>query len=103
MYQLPIPPVLQHDPDAVEVARVWLGLGDLHVMLNVGMYRGADGPGELVAWGDILADTIRHVAHAIARQAGTDEQECLTSLLDRLRESLASAERPMDGGFKHLA
>jgi hypothetical protein len=99
MNALPIPPELHDDPDAVEVARVWVGQGDLHVTLNVGMYRDPDGPGELVAWGDILADTIRHVAHGIAGQSGIDEERCLASLVGRLRESLANAERPMEGGF----
>jgi hypothetical protein len=99
MQQLPIPQALHDDPDAVEVARVWVGQGDLHVMLRVGMYRDRDGPGEQIAWGDILADTIRHVAHGIAEQSGTDEERCLASLIDRIRESLANAERPMEGGF----
>jgi hypothetical protein len=99
MKQLPIPQALHDDPEAVEVARVWVGLGDLHVTLNVGIYRDPDGPGELTAWGDILADTVRHVAHAIAEQSGMDEGECLASLIGRMGESLENAERPMEGDF----
>ena len=99
MNQLPVPAALQDDADAVEVARVWVGQGDLCVTLNIGMYRGPDEPGELIAWGDILADTIRHVARGIAEQSGTDEEECRAALIARISESLANAERPMEGGF----
>jgi hypothetical protein len=99
MNPLPVPPALQDDPEAVEVARVWVGQGDLHVTLNIGMYDGPHGPGELVAWGDILADTLRHVARGIAEQSGTDEATCLSSLIGRMRESLADPARPMEGGF----
>jgi uncharacterized protein DUF5076 len=99
MNPLPTPAELQDDPEAVEVARVWVGRGDLHVTLSLGMYDGPDGPGEVVAWGDILADTIRHVARGIAEQSGADEAECLSSLIDRVGESLANGGRPMEGGF----
>jgi Domain of unknown function (DUF5076) len=97
--QLPIPSALHDDLEAVEVARVWVGQGDLHVTLNIGMYRDPDGPGELIAWGDILAETVRHVAHGIAEHSGMDEERCLASPIGRMRESLANSERPMEGDF----
>ena len=49
MNELPIPQILRGETDAVEVARVWVGLGDLHVMLNIGMNGGDGGPGETTA------------------------------------------------------
>ena len=97
MDELPIPKVLCGEPDAVEVARVWVGLGDLHVMLNVGLY---GGPGEVTAWGDIMADVIRHVAHAIRQQSGGDELRHQRALLKRVRESLTSNVRTFSGGFE---
>jgi hypothetical protein len=97
---LPIPKVLRGEQDAVEVARVWVGLGDLHVMLNVGMYGGEDGPGEVTAWGDIMADMIRHVAHAISQQSGGDELRHQRALLKRVRDSLTNDVRTFSGGFE---
>ena len=99
MDELPPPQVLRGDPDAVEVARVWVGLGDLHVVLNIGMYSGEDGPGETTAWGDIMADMIRHVAHAITQQSGGDELRHQRALLKRIQESLKNDERTITGGF----
>jgi len=99
MNELPAPQVLQGDPDSVEVARVWVGLGDLHVVLKVGMYRDEEGPGETTAWGDIMADMIRHVAHAIAQQSGGDELRHQGALLKRVRESLTNDKRTLTGGF----
>jgi hypothetical protein len=101
MKKLPIPKILKGKREAIELARVWVGLGDLHVMLNIGMYGGKDGPGETTAWGDIMAGMIRHVAHAISMQTGEKELQLQRALLKRLRESLKNDERTMSGDFEN--
>jgi hypothetical protein len=103
MKSLQSPRVLRGDPDAVEVARVWIGQDDLHVVLNVGMFGGDDGAGETTAWGDIMADMLRHVAHAIALQEGGDELKHQRALLKRVRESITNDKRTLTGGFEDKA
>lgn len=100
MDELPIPKPLLDASDAVELARVWVGLGDLHVSLNVGMYGGDEGPGETTAWGDIMADMIRHVAHAIHQQSGGDELRHQQALMKRVQKSLTEDRRTFSGGFE---
>jgi hypothetical protein len=101
MRPLSIPPALKDAEDAVEVARVWVGKGDLHVMLSVGGYEAGEGPGESTAWGDIMADTVRHVARAISKSTGTYEHVCLREIVDRMMDSLKNDPRFMEGDF-HL-
>lgn len=100
MRELPIPPDALGDEESVELARIWVGAGDLHLTLSLGGYGAPDGPGETTAWGDILADTLRHVARGIAQHDGRDEVECLEELLARMAESLGGEGRPAEGGFE---
>src|SRR5690242_21134766 len=46
---------------------IWVTRSDLLVSLNVGCYSEAEGGvKEATAWGDMLADTIKHIAKAIS-------------------------------------
>jgi hypothetical protein len=101
MRELPTPQTVRNADDAVELARIWVAQGDLHVSLNIGMYEAASGPGESTAWGDIMADTFRHIARAIAQKTGTYEHVCLRELVSRATESLRKDPRFMEGEF-HL-
>ena len=101
MRPLTIPATLKDTEDASELARVWVGQGDLHVSLSVGGYEHGDGPGDTTAWGDIMADTVRHVARAISKSTGTYEHVCLREVVDRMMDSLKNDPRFMEGDF-HL-
>lgn len=64
--ELPLPDGAVEDADAVEVARIWVTRHDLLVSLNVGLYPPEVSAGETSAWGDILADTVKHLAKALS-------------------------------------
>lgn len=101
MRSLDTPALLKDSDDAFEVARVWVGQGELHVSLSVGGYEDDDGPTETTAWGDIMADTVRHVARAISKSTGTYQHVCLQEVVDRMMDSLKNDPRFMEGDF-HL-
>jgi len=69
--QLPIPPIAEESPDAVEVARVWVADGSQHVSLATGLW---PDPG---AWGLLLVDLARHIARAYEQTNGPDSHDAL--------------------------
>ncbi len=103
MRDLPVPPDTLSDANAREMIRVWIANNDLHVSLNLGMY--ADDPDgdvdEREAWGQILADTIRHVAHGLHQSHGWRPQATTatirTALLEHLRDE--DADSKTHGGY----
>jgi Domain of unknown function (DUF5076) len=88
------------DPDAVEVARIWVTHEDLLVSLRVGMYSDPSGPGDAIVWGDILADTIKHLANAIALAQGTAALQAQEEILGRCTESLQGYWKEYGGTVK---
>lgn len=103
MRDLPVPPATLRDANAREMIRVWIAENDLHVSLNLGMY--ADDPDggvdEREAWGQILADVIRHVAHGLQRSHAWRPQETRTTIRDALLERLGDgdADAGTTGGY----
>ena len=60
-----VPEAALRDPDAVELARVWVAEEGLHCSLKIGMYHESTDGDERRAWGTILADMTRHIANAL--------------------------------------
>ena len=55
---LPIPHTVAGDPNATEVARIWIAHGRQHVHIRTGVWE------DPAAWGIMLVDFARHVANA---------------------------------------
>ena len=72
--ELPIPPETKGDDRATEMIRVWLAHNDLHVSLNLGMWKDAEDSevDERDAWGFLLSDLTRHIANGMMQQYGWD-------------------------------
>ena len=85
--QQPIPPAALEDPDAVELARIWIAAKGLHSSLRIGIYE-KQGIAETKAWGVILADMIRHLSDALSegdsRKADIKAQEIMSHLVEEL-------------------
>ena len=99
MKELPLPDGAADDPDAQEMARIWVTHADLLLSLNVGCY-GGDGPGETTAWGDILADTIKHLAKAISQRTDISPLKAQQEIMARLNEALAAYQKDFSGQLK---
>lgn len=101
MKAIGLPPAALKDPDAVEMARVWVADRGLHCVFNIGTYR-ESGIREATAWGIMLADMARHIADAL--HAEGDEPETASPLEEILRVMAAELDRPTSaatGEFKH--
>jgi len=71
MRTLVVPLAAQRDESAIQMLSAWIAENGLHCTMNVGMWR-ADGRDEPAAWGILLADVVRHLAHAIQSEHGED-------------------------------
>ncbi|MCG8643090.1 MAG: DUF5076 domain-containing protein [Desulfobacterales bacterium] len=69
MNELQIPEGISGDPNAMEMIRVWIGNRDIHVSMLLGMSEGASNAeiDEREAWGELLADLIRHIANGLTQ------------------------------------
>ncbi|MBU1194405.1 MAG: DUF5076 domain-containing protein [Proteobacteria bacterium] len=69
MQELKIPEGIQGDPEAMEMIRVWIGNKDIHVSMLLGMWEDASDYDidEREAWGELLADLIRHIANGLTQ------------------------------------
>ncbi|WP_300465094.1 DUF5076 domain-containing protein [Desulfobacula sp.] len=69
MNELKIPEGIKDDPNAMEMIRVWIGNKDIHVSMLLGMWEQAStfDIDERDAWGELLADLIRHIANGLTQ------------------------------------
>jgi hypothetical protein len=85
---LSIPPVAQRDKASFEVMRVWIAEQGQHVSIRSGAWE------DPFAWGIVLADLARHIAHAHELQnEGTDTDAFLQRLLEGFQ---AEIDNPTD-------
>jgi hypothetical protein len=85
---LSIPPVAQRDKASFEVLRVWIAEQGQHVSLQSGAWE------DPFAWGIVLADLARHIAHAHKLQnENTDEDVFMSRLLEGFQ---AEIDNPTD-------
>ena len=83
---LSVPPASSGDPNAFEIARIWVAHGAQHVTLKHDVWP------DPAAWGILLADLARHVANAYG-QSGRDPGD----VCRRIREGFeAEMESPTD-------
>jgi hypothetical protein len=74
---LAIPPAAQRDKASFEVMRVWIAEKGQHVSIQAGAWE------DPFAWGIVLADLARHIAHADQIQnKNTDPEVFLARLLE---------------------
>lgn len=88
--QLAIPPGAAADPKAFELVRAWVAQGDLHVSLQMG---GWDDP---TAWGVVLADLVRHVAHFYQEQKRLNPEKTVERVRDAMNAELDGEEDDTD-------
>jgi hypothetical protein len=74
--QLAVPPAAQRDKASFEVMRVWIAERGQHVSIQTGAWE------DPFAWGIVLADLARHIAHADQMQKKTDPEAFLARLLE---------------------
>jgi hypothetical protein len=85
---LSIPPAAQRDKASFEVLRVWIAEKGQHVSIRSGAWE------DPFAWGIVLADLARHVAHAHKLQ---NEDTDTDAFLQRLLEGFqAEIDNPTD-------
>jgi hypothetical protein len=73
---LAIPPAAQRDKASFEVMRVWIAEKAQHVSIQTGAWE------DPFAWGIVLADLARHIAHADQMQRKSDPEVFLARLLE---------------------
>lgn len=80
------------------MARIWVTRSDFLVSLNVGCYS-EGGIKETIAWGDMLADTIRHIAKAISLRYDVSPAEAQQEILSRCNESITQYSKHFSGAL----
>ena len=94
-----VPEAALRDPDAVELARVWISEHGLHCSLKIGMYHESTDFDERRAWGTILADMTRHIANALRDAYGLDADKSIDLIRDAYIAELAAPTSGTKGGF----
>jgi len=90
MKELQIPEGIEGDPTAMEMMRVWIGNKDIQVSMLLGMWEEASNfeIDERDAWGELLADLIRHIANGLTQShdynTTASEMRIANSLLSHL-------------------
>jgi hypothetical protein len=97
--ELVIPPAALADEQAVEMLRVWISRGGLHCILNIGHWQRHQGIEEDVAWGKVLADTIRHIANALHEDQGARPEETIRRHVKALEGELGEPTTRYRGRF----
>lgn len=99
--ELPLPDGAADEPDAQELARIWVTRRDLLVSLKVGRYsEQAGGVKETTAWGDVLADTVRHLAKAISLRYDVSPAAAQQEIVSCCNESLARYSKHFSGALR---
>lgn len=83
-----IPPAAESDPNAIEMARIWIANGKLHCVLNVGHWQNSGRFDEREAWGIVLADIARHASFALEDVMGADPRENLNMILESFKSEI---------------
>jgi hypothetical protein len=74
MDPIEIPPEVQLDPNAKELARLWSANKKLNASINVGIFA-TNGKDEAGCWGVLLSDFTRNVARALSQRYGANEEQ----------------------------
>ena len=101
MRELPKPDGIAGDNDATEMIRIWLAHQDLQISLLLGMWEDADDTDvdERAAWGELLSDTIKHIANGMHQSHGFDKVETATAIRDALLANLKRTDGVVTGAY----
>lgn len=75
----------------------WIAENDLHCSLNIGVWEGSSH--EPIAWGILLADTVRHMANALQERYGRSRPDTLAAILESLHHELGNPSRVRMAAF----
>nr|WP_246415429.1 DUF5076 domain-containing protein [Novosphingobium taihuense] len=93
------PDAVQEDPDALEVASIWIAKQGLHCALNVGIYADHTQVDERVAWGVMIADMIGHLSHALRDVYGYEASQSKVAILNSLLKEIDVPTSELHGFF----
>lgn len=101
MRELPRPPEIEGDPDATEMIRVWIAHEEQFVSLLLGMWADADDCeiDEREAWGELLADAVRHVANGLNQSQGWDRDASIESITASFVRHVKEADPEIEGEY----
>ncbi|BBO27699.1 hypothetical protein AltI4_20870 [Alteromonas sp. I4] len=101
MRELRIPIEVGGDEKATEMMRIWLAHDELHVSLLLGMWEDAEDcdVDERNAWGELLADTIRHIANGMEQSHGWDKKETIAQITRSLLKNTDLPRGTITGGY----
>lgn len=100
MKPLIVPPAAQRDEGSVQMLGAWIAEEGLHCSINIGMWRDG-GQDEPVAWGILIADTIRHIADALHERYGLAKPDVVSAILGSLDAELGEPTSGTGGSFEH--
>jgi hypothetical protein len=99
--ELQRPPEIAGDDLATEMIRVWLAHNELHASMLLGMWEDAKDCeiDERKAWGHLLADLTRHIAHGLRQSHGWAEKSTIAWIRQEFLESLADNMHAVEGRY----
>mgnify|MGYP001546675744 CR=1 FL=1 len=104
MKELPLPEGIDGDPDAMEMVRVWIGNKNIQVSMLLGMWEQASDNDidEREAWGELLADLVRHIANGLTQShdynTTASEMRIANALLTHLGHGAHSVKGSVQDG-----
>ena len=102
MKELPIPDGISGAPNAIEMIRVWVGNEDIQVSMLLGMWEDAleCNINEKTAWGELLADLIRHITNGLNESYGWNKKETQMTIANSLLHHLGHGKDTTEGQYK---
>lgn len=93
---LKIPPAAQQDKGAFELLRVWVAQQGQHVSIRPGVWE------DPYAWGIVLADLARHLAHAHnLHDKKSDPEQFVARLIEGFEAEIENPTDEPEGEIKH--
>ena len=93
------PDAVKIDPNAVEMASIWIANGGLHCSLKIGMYEDEGNIDERRAWGIMMSDVIGHVSDGLSQAYGYDRSESVKLILESLLKEVDIPTSDLRGFF----
>jgi len=99
MNKLPIPPDVIGDDQALEMLQAWIGKGQIHVSLNLGVWEDSPDQSEEAVWGNLLADIAYHIANGLSDQTGKNPTEIIKEIKKHFIEEIEDPQVDHFGSF----
>ena len=91
---LPVPPAARRDEDSIEMLRAWVINGDLQVTMSSWVWTE-----DVAAWGQLLAETIHHLATALEAETHRSRTEIAAEIKRALDHHFANPRDCLIGDF----